>query len=45
MDLHKANAEHHDQVDLLFPSELEIEQLRDWQCQDPDIGGNVEGLG
>lgn len=45
VDLHKADAEHHDQVDLLLSSELEIQKLRDWQCQDPDISGDVDGLG
>jgi hypothetical protein len=44
MDLHKTNAEHHNQIHLLPCPELEIQQLRDWQRQNPDIGNDIDSL-
>lgn len=42
--LHDAHAKHQNQIDLLLPSQLQLQQLRNGEGDDPQVGDDIDGL-
>lgn len=43
-DLHDTDTKHENQIDLLFPSQLQLQKLWNGQCNDPQVCDDVDGL-
>jgi hypothetical protein len=42
-NIHDTDAEHENEVDLLFQAELQLDKAGDGQPDDPQVGSDVQG--